>query len=386
MHTPEYYQLLANKWLDGTISDLEKAEFANWYNQNNKEDIDIPPDFAENEELLQNRILEKVLSKIALDSTTPKLSRIKRLKPVLIAASILLVSALGITIYHAKMNTEKAIQQAISPGAPKALLSLSNGKQFNLDQLKDGELLHTNGIHIVKKGNSEIIINISDNEKAMQNNLINNISTPAGGEYKIQLADGSRVMLNAESTLQFPSVFSTNKREVKLLKGEAYFEVNKVQAEGKKSVPFYVLSGEQIIEVLGTLFNVNAYDQQEVQTTLLEGSVQIGGDAENSKSRIKPGEQHVYNSKSGKSFIREVSLNPIFAWKDGYFLFENADLKTVLDAYSRWYNVEVEYDSSKVNFEFVGKIPRNTSFETALEVLKTTGVRYILSGNKLIIN
>jgi ferric-dicitrate binding protein FerR (iron transport regulator) len=193
--------------------------------------------------------------------------------------------------------------------------------------------------------------------------------TPMGRQQQITLSDGTKVWLNAGSSLRFPTRFSGSQRKVEIT-GEVYFEV-----AHNATRPFMVSAGKEEIKVLGTHFNVNAYaDEQMVKTTLLEGSVKI-----NNKAILQPGEQY------GNGIVSKVDADVSVAWIFGYFQFEHADIKTVMRQLSRWYDVEVRYEGRITSEIFGGEIQRNLKLSEALELLSVTGIHYTLNGKMLTI-
>jgi ferric-dicitrate binding protein FerR (iron transport regulator) len=192
------------------------------------------------------------------------------------------------------------------------------------------------------------------------------------------LPDGSRVWLNAASTLRFPTAFTGNEREVALT-GEAYFEVAK-----DNSRPFRVMAGNMQVNVLGTQFNINAYPEESaIRTSLLEGSVRITNG--NVSGLLKPGQQAVLDREEGNIKIKDVDMSGIVAWKNGLFQFEGADIITIMREISRWYDVEVVYAGKVPVRRFEGKISRNVQLSDVLEILELSNVKFTLEGRKIIV-
>ena len=210
----------------------------------------------------------------------------------------------------------------------------------------------------------------------------NTVSTPRGGQYEVILPDGTQVWLNAASSLKFPTAFIGKERNVELT-GEAYFEVSK-----NKAMPFHVSAAGQVIEVLGTHFNVNAYtDETLLKTTLLEGSVKVNKGI--SFATLKPGQQSTINNNEITPVIKIAEVtdaDEVMAWKDGKFYFNNADIKTVMRQIGRWYNVDIEY-AGKIpgNDGFTGTFSRNMTASKALKILAFSGVDFKIEGRKIIV-
>jgi ferric-dicitrate binding protein FerR (iron transport regulator) len=204
-------------------------------------------------------------------------------------------------------------------------------------------------------------------------NQFNTITAPTGGKYSVVLPDGSRAWLNAESSIRFPTVFAKNERKVSIA-GEVYFEITP-----DKQKPFLVdVRGLQSIKVLGTHFNVNAYgDEAAVTTTLLEGSVVVSAADKNNKTvRLIPGDQASLSGKGTIQVEKDVNTEGVIAWKNGFFQFEKANIKTVMRQLSRWYNVDVTYEGVASERTFSGKINRSVNASEVLEILQFTGVNF----------
>ncbi|MEP7257618.1 MAG: FecR domain-containing protein, partial [Flavitalea sp.] len=206
----------------------------------------------------------------------------------------------------------------------------------------------------------------------------NMMATPAGRQYSLTLADGTRVWLNASSSISFPTVFGNKKREVSIT-GEVYFEVAPV-----KTAPFVVKHNGNIeVEVLGTHFNINSYDNEATpRTTLLEGKVKVK--FQNSTSILKPGEQASLNKEGNISIASNVDLEEVMAWKNGMFQFDNTAIDAVMRQLARWYDVEIEYRGAILK-HFGGNISRDVNLSQVLKILELTGeVKFRIEGKKII--
>lgn len=274
--------------------------------------------------------------------------------------------------------------QDIQPGGDKATLTLADGKVILLDSAANGILTKQGNAQVVKLNNGQLVYNTSG-ESAKS--LYNKVSTPRGGQYSLVLADGTRVWLNAESSLRFPAAFTGNERRVELI-GEAYFEVEK-----NASMPFKVMiQGKGEIEVLGTRFNVNSYsDESSVKTTLLEGKVKITpveGNVVNKKfaTYLSPDHQATISSNGEVSVEAVTNADNIIAWKNGKFNFgEGADITDIMRQVSRWYDVDVEYQGA-VNARIGGVISRDVSVSKVLDMLEMTGaLKFEIQGRKVIV-
>jgi ferric-dicitrate binding protein FerR (iron transport regulator) len=222
-------------------------------------------------------------------------------------------------------------------------------------------------------------------EKAGQQAVVyNTVSTARGNQYQLILADGSKVWLNSASSLRFPTSFTGNSREVEL-DGEGYFEIAK-----DASKPFHVKTRTQDIEVLGTHFNVNAYtDEEAVKTTLLEGKVKIVNgqwsmvNGAKQAVELKPGEQAVQTAHSPFTIHHSPDIDQVMSWKNGWFEFEESDIKTIMRQISRWYDVDIRYEIKTDSEKYGGRISRNLHLSNILKMLENYGVHFKLEGKKL---
>lgn len=284
------------------------------------------------------------------------------------AAVITLMLSIGIYFYQQQQTQRKNKAQLVydaAPGGNRAILTLADGRRINLNESKEAvvitanQLSYNDGTKIL-----EAPVTNHTNEGAEK---LNNISTPKGGQYQIILSDGTKVYLNAASSLKYPEQFKGNKRVVELI-GEAYFEVSH-----QPSKPFLVKSGQQTIRVLGTQFNVNAYpEESKLKTTLLKGSVMVSiNDTRNSKILI-PGQQSVIERNSIQ--VRNADVEEATAWKNGYFKFNEEPLESIMRKLSRWYNVEVSFrDRISPDQVFSGRVSRFEAVSSVLEALELTG-------------
>ncbi|MEC5145741.1 FecR family protein [Chitinophaga sp. 212800010-3] len=258
------------------------------------------------------------------------------------------------------MLTESRVIRDAMPGKSGALLTLSNGKSFLLDTLGDGTI--TGGL---VKASGVVTVNGAEISETYAT-----VSTPAGRQQQLQLSDGTKVWLNAGSSIRFPAVFSEKERIVDVT-GEVYIEV--VHDDAK---PFIVKTGTDEIRDIGTKFNINAYRNEPAsRITLVEGSIEI-----NRKVVLKPSEQYT----AGK--VKTVNADASIAWVSGYFDFEHADIQTVMRQIARWYDVDVHYAGEIPHKQFEGQIQRSLKLSEVLELLSNAGIKYLLDGNKLTIS
>lgn len=289
---------------------------------------------------------------------------------IIIAAAILIVISIGTFFYRNyidESNTKHAISAVkndISPGGNIAFLTLADGRKISLTDAKNGQLAEQSGIKINKTADGQLEYTISTADNSSQSISYNTIETPAGGQYQINLPDGSKVWLNSASSLRYPVRFIGKERRVEI-SGEAYFEV-----AHNSRMPFKVANASQTVEVLGTHFNIMAYpDETSTKTTLLQGSVKII--KENKSIIISPGQQT--RVKDGNIDVVNVDVNEATAWKDGYFMFKSEDIQSIMRQISRWYNLEVTYQGNFPEKVFGGKISRSRNVSEVLEILESTG-------------
>ena len=275
---------------------------------------------------------------------------------------------------HNKPQPDAAIN--ITPGSNKAMLTLADGSTIVLDNAANGTLTQQGNAQVMKPGNGQLAYAINNNQAsaAMTYNVL---ATPKGGQYQLQLPDGSKVWLNAASSIRYPTAFTGKERSVEI-KGEAYFEVTK-----NATKPFVVKVNDLQVQVLGTHFNINAYsDEDLVKTTLLEGSVKV-------KSEIlKPGDQAQVMHNSGTGNLRVIhgaDIAATMAWKDGLFQFDNVTIETVMRQVARWYDVEVVYERDVSQDRFQGKIYRQTAISQLLSILELSGAHFKIEGKKIIV-
>lgn len=300
-----------------------------------------------------------------------------------IAASILLFLSVGSYFLFTKQPAQQNVQNQpndISAERNKAILTLSNGQQILLNDAKNGTLAKQGNTVINKTNDGAIAYNGQRAESSVAGADIeyNTITVPRGSTYKLTLTDGTKVWLNAISSLKYPTSFKGRERNVEIV-GEAYFEV-----AHNKQKPFHVKAAGQTVEVLGTHFNINAYpDEEKIKTDLLEGSVKVSKNKES--ALLKPGQASVILANQSKILVRNADVQSAVAWKNGLFSFKRADLKTVMRQISRWYDVDVSYQGEIPETAITGTIDRNLSAAKALEIISNLGVSYKSEGKKVII-
>lgn len=320
------------------------------------------------------------------NSSKPKEGRVFQLytkKIAYVAAAILLIVVSG--IYHRlsdryENNMGQELVQSVEPldvmpGQNFAVLTSSRGESIILSETDDGQINTGEDVDIVKVNDGELIY--TSQGKAEPDEMIyNTLSTPRGGQYQLTLSDGTKVWLNAASSIRFPVEFPDDERRVDIT-GEVYFDVAHSEEQ-----TFIVHAGSSVIEDLGTAFNVTAYeDERSVKTTLVEGIVKVR------EHILSPGEQAIEDENDHIQILKNVDLDNVVSWKDGFFSFENANLAEIMRVLSRWYNLEVDYENEAgLEKRYSGKIDRNLTLLQVLAGLKLTAQNFdIQPGNKIII-
>jgi biopolymer transport protein ExbD len=386
---------LLDRYLKNQSNTKEKEKLDEFFEENSNS-IEASKSI-ENLSKLEDKIFNYI--QFGIKEQFKKESTLNRIPYLQIAASILVIFLFSTTIYFYRSSIASKSQLPIVQGVAKiedkqpakniAILTLGNNSQIVLDEATNGEIAQESGVSILKTDKGELIYKIRNSNNLSNNDLnkYNTISTPMGGKFKVILPDGSLVVLNAASTLKYPLHFDEKLRKVSFT-GEAYFEIAKLVDKQKKRIPFYVYSNNQIVEVLGTHFNINSYDNEEYsKTTLLEGSVKIINEKSTAAAKIlKPGQQAVIKRGDVQTKIMIADEAQALAWKDGYFLFKNTNIKDVVNELERWYNVDIQYDDAMEFENITGYISRNVKISSVLKMLQLSGiVNYEISGSKIII-
>ncbi|MCC6289220.1 MAG: FecR domain-containing protein [Chitinophagaceae bacterium] len=369
-HVPDHIQSLIQKSLDGSITMEEKAMLDAWYYTFSPEEMMM---FSEE---MENSIGKRVKTRLDDYIVYERIAaRNKKQSTLLRAAVVVSLVSVSCLVYYfiADQREEKKTLQAVaemkaikdvSPGSTKATLTLGDGSTIVLDSSSNGQLGVQGNTKVIKLDNGQL--KYLKGKNGAHNNAVvyNTIATPRGGQYQVVLADGSVVWLNASSSLKFPTEFRDSLREVEIT-GEAYFEVAHNALK-----PFRVKVKDMYVHVLGTSFNVMAYnDETSINTTLLKGSLKVSS-GENSKL-IKPGQQAKLNNKGNFQLIPDADVEEAVAWKNGKFSFNSADIKTIMRQVERWYDVDVVFEREG-DLHFTGELSRFVNVSQLLRKLELT--------------
>lgn len=378
---------LIKKYQSGLCNPEEQAIVENWLTFGEARKFDLTEKELEADlKDLQDRLHHSISVK-----------RINLWPRIAVAATILLSLSIGFYFYSKFKNTGDALLMAthkdIPGGKNKAILTLANGSKISITDALNGELVKASGIIISKTSNGQIVYKVTNKTAALEGaaEKYNTFETPKGGQYQIVLPDGTKVWLNALSSIKFSERFINAPERRVELQGEAYFEVSK-----DKKHPFIVRTAKQEIEVLGTHFNINSYaDEHKSVTTLLEGSVKVAPvGMERGKSGvvfhslstvISPGQQASTAYHDVNVSVADMDL--VMDWKNGDFIFKKESLAGIMRRVSRWYDVTVEYDGEiDQNQTFSGSVSRSKNISEVLKIMQSTGqLKFDIVGKKVVI-
>ncbi|WP_257668124.1 FecR family protein [Parapedobacter tibetensis] len=418
-------QELAHKWLTGTLDKDEQREFDEWFMRVSDTPLEVPSSGSANE--YDHELFRKIQRQINVGRKRKSVSIWRRVA----AAAVLIMALAGAWIFFGdqivdqKSNISNLQSEDIAPGTNRATLTLADGRTVDLSSEQSGivvgdeDITYQDGTSLALSPAGEPVPPGTEKGSLITNYYV--LTTPKGGTYQLTLSDGTKVWLNAGSTLKYPSRFSGEERVVELI-GEAFFEVESINIlgdrqgnhAGKKDMresvksassvfhklPFKVITNGQTVEVLGTQFNISAYpDDPETKTTLVEGKVQValspaGEPVPNSLREgrgrsvvLQPGTQ---SSTGGADInISKVDVSPYIAWKDGLFHFDGTVPQDAFGQLSRWYDLEVAYEGKRPTVRFYGMIGRDKSLASVLGILQESGLGFRIEKasdkNKLIV-
>jgi ferric-dicitrate binding protein FerR (iron transport regulator) len=393
MRKKEYQQLqyvasLITKYLEEKLSPEEKWQLEEWLEKH-----------EENRTLFQSLTNEKEIQQsvnelLNIDRAAGLDRLMRQIKPRHIssirtwqyaaAAAVLLFAGVTTMYYGVKHNrrvlsdnsTNVRYKNDIAPGGNKATLTLGNGSHIPLDTPADSSFLADNSTPVIKK---EGTLTYNKNKTNTYDVVYNTLTTPYGGTYKLVLSDGTEAWLNAGSSLRFPTHFTGKERRV-FLSGEGYFSIAKNAEQ-----PFIVATARMEVLALGTAFNVMDYKQeQQSSTTLAEGMVKVTAGKQN--CILKPGTAAIAAATTIQVVPADVTVAT--AWKNGLFIFDHADISTVMQQISRWYDVTVSYGARGIPpVHFTGEIKRQSTLAEVLQMLEVTGgVKFTIAHKQVIIN
>lgn len=388
------------RYLEGELEGEKLAELENWRRESTLNER-IAQEFMVEANLRRNTAA--VLSKEAIwQKVTGSIqqTRVVRMNPAgklirrtIAAASVILLAGVGIYLAYqnpepgplSEVKPDRPAQEDIPPGQQGAVLTLADGTQVVLDSLGNGVIALQNGAEAVLQ-NGRLVYDVTG--ASTREVVYNTMTTPKGRQFHLQLPDGTRVWLNAASSIRYPTVFSGGERRVDI-QGEAYFEVM-----ANAPMPFRVnIAGKAEVEVMGTHFNINAYENETgIYATLLEGSIAIrrsdGNDRPGNRVLLKPGSQAQLDLEDNKradiGVVHNADIEHVMAWKNGLFDFNNQSLQEVMRQLERWYDIDVVYESVPT-VKLKGKMTRDVPLSGLLKNLGKLGVRCKLEGRKLFV-
>lgn len=373
------HQLCTREELEELLDCLASGEHESELQSAIQRQLDTEPDLLEIEHKEADAIFENVRRELSLTEVRPDA---KRFWWIAIAASFLILGAFAV-LHHYKSQDQSLesslaagkAKHLILPGGNRAVLTLANGKSISLSDASNGRLAQEGNVSVTKTRDGQLVY--SHQDKVSNDAGLNTITTPKGGVFSVVLEDGTRVWLNSGSSLIFPASFSDSERQVRLT-GEAYFEVSH---DGR---PFKVITQTQTIHVLGTHFNIEAYqDERAVKTTLLEGAVNVLRADE--KILLKPGQMTV-NIKTEPLTVRNANLNEVMGWKEGLFIFDNESIAEVMRKVSRWYDIEVRYEDKVSEKKLFGTVSRYKTINELLDnIALAGGIRYKIEGRRIVL-
>lgn len=392
--------LFLKRFSENSSTPAEQEDFLAWLNSAPEPDIediarkyeDILQAFAESGQadarlvkLIEERLNEEETAPVVpLITTVPVVHRSpfwRRYAGAAAAVLLLVLSGAAFFLFNRSGGSKPdqatvapQVSNELLPGGNKAVLKLADGTTILLDSAKGGLLSKQGAANVVKLEDGQLAYNTSGGND--QKPLYNTIETPNGGQYAVVLSDGTKVWLNATSTLRFPATFTEGERRVTLT-GEAYFEV-----VHNSDYPFIVAAGNAEIKDIGTAFNINSYpDEPAMQVTLTEGlaSVSAGG----KEVQLKPGKVAALTGQDIR--LADADVQSAVAWKNGLFQFKNASIESIMRQVARWYDVEVAYDGTITQL-FSGAIYRNSKASEVFKILEKGGnVQFVITGKKIVV-
>lgn len=375
----EHIKSLYRQYLAQTISESHQKELNTFFQSATDEELDFVIGRIDQDEIVSESTLsqydersKQILERIR-QQTLPSINRGRSIRKYLtVAAALITFAFIGYYLYKSfnpaseEQKLTSIYGDDVAPGGNRATITLSDGTVIALDENQSG---------IIATGTE---LSYADGEKLLDASEVKyaTLNTPRGGQYKLTLPDGTIVLLNAESSLTYPTIFTDKQRKVEL-KGEAFFDVKE-----NKEQPFVVATEQQEVTVTGTTFNINAYrDSKSTVTTLVTGSVNVTSNSNSTIARLKPGQQATLSNGTIKT--KEVDTHIATGWTDGVFVFKYTTLAEILPQLERWYDIQVDINPIP-NEEFYAEINRNMPLSTVLKAIeKTSTVRFEIKERRL---
>lgn len=388
--TREEIEALAEKKLRGTLTVEEEILLNQWLAREGDEKQFLHAD----EQVLRDRLLKRIQQEAGIAGHP-----FRRVKHGLVSARyrwirvaalfVLTIGGVSCFLFFKKSRTNPEMtvskiveKQDVAPGHNGAILTLANGHKIVLDSADNGRIALQGNRRLIKKNGQLVYENSAENpatvapEKRVN---YNTVTTPRGRKFEIVLSDGSKVWLNAASSITYPTAFTDKERKVSIT-GEVYFEIAKDTRH-----PFVVSVGGSSITVLGTHFNVMAYkEEKQIKTTLLEGAVRVSNGSR--QVVIKPGEQASFSLQSDHINVATVDTRPAVAWTEGKLSMDNLGIEAIMRKVSRWYDVDIKFEGPLPQEHFWGVINRNVNLSDMLKVMKASGIEANLHGRQLIVS
>ena len=380
---------LLKRYRSGDCTSEERALLERWYEQLNEQQ----PSSLSEEELaaIEARMWER------MNQTKPKRLWNRPTYRRAVAAMLLMGLLFGVYRYTSSnqplpllSKADSVIIQDIQAAGDRAVLTLPSGEQVALDSLSKGVVAEDHGIRVIQDTDGYLVLEAVKTDQERSETSFHEINTPKAGQYNITLTDGTRVWLGPASSLKYPTRFADNERRVRL-EGEAYFEVakqvrNAHPGKNRKLVPFFVETARQTVQVLGTHFNVSDYQNDPVsRVTLLEGSVRVGS-GPGKTNLLSPGQQSMVAAENQDLIVQEVDIQEYLARKEGYFYFNNTELREVLRQLERWYDIDASSMTKLPNNRYSGKLPQDANLSKILQVIEiTSGLKFRIESERRLV-
>jgi ferric-dicitrate binding protein FerR (iron transport regulator) len=364
------FKALLDRYRSGTATEQDVAFLEAWYLKYR--------DDSENNYAPADQLADALAVWEGLDAVRPAAKSVRLWSQIAAAASILLCLSIGgYFLSHKRSGQVASFNAPIGPAGNRATLRFANGTRLLLENIKTGSSIQQPDAIIQKISDGALLY--KQQPRSGQRPLYDTLTTPRGGHYQVVLPDGTKAWLNAATVIRYPESFSGKERQIELVRGEAYFEV----AHNKRK-PFRVISKGQVVEDIGTHFNVKAYeDEPAIETTLIEGSISVTGNRQ--RVILVPG-QRSFLKKGSPMLVSTANLEEAVAWKDNHFIFNDDNVESIMRQISRWYDIDVSYEGDLSGVEITGSISRSENVAEVLRKLEETGtVHFNLQGRKVIV-